>query len=96
VRALVRAGNSAGFYGLMSANTTDINPFGDWNFVWVAYCDGSSQTSDRDQSVLPFPTLEFFLFFVFLFFVFVFFLGGGPLVHSVQSEQLCVLSFATG
>ena len=23
------------------------NPFGDWNFVWLAYCDGSSQTSDR-------------------------------------------------
>ena len=35
----------AGFYGLMDANET--NPFGDWNFVWPAYCDGTSQTSDR-------------------------------------------------
>lgn len=38
--------------GLMSASVNakgqDVgNPFGDWNFVWLAYCDGSSQTSDR-------------------------------------------------
>lgn len=44
-------GGSAGFYGLMSANTSDVNPFGEWNFVWLAYCDGTSQTSDRDQAV---------------------------------------------
>jgi hypothetical protein len=37
----------AGFYGLMDANET--NPFGDWNFVWPAYCDGTSQTSDRTE-----------------------------------------------
>jgi len=35
----------------MSANTSDVNPFGEWNFVWLAYCDGTSQTSDRDQAV---------------------------------------------
>ena len=38
--------------GLMSASVNatgqDVgNPFGSWNFVWLAYCDGSSQTSDR-------------------------------------------------
>ena len=38
--------------GLMSASVNATghdmgNPFGDWNFVWLAYCDGSSQTSDR-------------------------------------------------
>ena len=38
----------------MSADTNQTgqavgNPFGDWNFVWLAYCDGSSQTSDREQ-----------------------------------------------
>lgn len=37
----------AGFYGLMDNNAT--NPFGDWNFVWFAYCDGTSQTSDNDN-----------------------------------------------
>ena len=35
----------------MSANTSDVNPFGEWNFVWLAYCDGTSQTSNRDQAV---------------------------------------------
>ena len=39
--------NSLGFSGIMDANST-INPFGDWNFVWVMYCDGSSYTSNRD------------------------------------------------
>lgn len=38
----------AAFYGLMSQNESSVNPFGDWNFVWLAYCDGSSQLSDRD------------------------------------------------
>jgi hypothetical protein len=28
------------------------NPFGDWNFVWLAYCDGSSQTSNRDSPLM--------------------------------------------
>jgi len=37
-------GNNAGFYGLMDSNST--NFVGDWSFVWFAYCDGSSQTSD--------------------------------------------------
>jgi len=37
---------NAGFYGLMSANDTDVNIVGDFNFVWLAYCDGTSQTSD--------------------------------------------------
>lgn len=40
----------AGFYGLMDANAT--NPFGDWNFVWPAYCDGTSQTSDRTEPLI--------------------------------------------
>ena len=40
----------AGFYGLMDANAT--NPFGDWNFVWPAYCDGTSQTSDRAEPLV--------------------------------------------
>lgn len=40
----------AGFYGLMDANAT--NPFGDWNFVWPAYCDGTSQTSDRTEPLV--------------------------------------------
>eukprot|EP01046_Picozoa_sp_COSAG06_P071384 COSAG06_NODE_20393_length_797_cov_1.995702_1_plen_91_part_10 len=35
-------GHGAGFYGLMSAETNQTgqdvgNPFGDWNFVWLAY-----------------------------------------------------------
>jgi hypothetical protein len=38
----------AAFYGLMSFNDSAVNPFGEWNFVWLAYCDGSSQLSDRD------------------------------------------------
>lgn len=42
----------AGFYGLMSQNDTSINPFGDWNFIWLAYCDGSSQLSDNSQPIL--------------------------------------------
>lgn len=46
--------NNAAFYGLMSAEVNETgqnvgNPFGDWNFVWLAYCDGSSQTSNRDE-----------------------------------------------
>lgn len=47
-------GNNAGFYGLMAANnaSNEYNPFGDWNFVWLAYCDGSSQTSNRDDPVM--------------------------------------------
>lgn len=32
----------------MDANDTSVNPFGDWNFVWFAYCDGSSHSSNRD------------------------------------------------
>ena len=43
---------NAGFYGLMSANDTAVNPFGEWNFVWLAYCDGSSQTSNREDPVV--------------------------------------------
>ena len=39
----------AGFYGLMDNNITENNPFGDWNFVWFAYCDGTSQTSDNNN-----------------------------------------------
>lgn len=50
-RARALPSGSAGFYGLMSANTSDVNPFGEWNFVWLAYCDGTSQTSNRDQTV---------------------------------------------
>ena len=46
------APEGAGFYGLMAANDTSLNPFGDWNFVWLAYCDGSSQTSDRTDPVV--------------------------------------------
>jgi len=42
---------TAGFYGLMSLNSSDVNPFGDWNMVWLAYCDGTSQTSDRVDPV---------------------------------------------
>jgi hypothetical protein len=42
----------AGFYGLMSANDTSVNPFGAWNFVWFGYCDGSSQMSDNALPVL--------------------------------------------
>jgi hypothetical protein len=38
----------AAFYGLMSFNASNVNPFGEWNFVWLAYCDGTSQLSDRD------------------------------------------------
>lgn len=39
----------AGFYGLMDANAT--NPFGSWS-LWIAYCDGSSFTSDADQPIV--------------------------------------------
>lgn len=53
-------GKDAGFYGLMSANDTAVNPFGDWNFVWLAYCDGTSQTSDRaDPVVVGGQTIHF-------------------------------------
>ena len=50
-------GNNAAFYGLMSASVNQTggdvgNPFGDWNFVWFAYCDGTSQTSDRDEPLV--------------------------------------------
>jgi O-palmitoleoyl-L-serine hydrolase len=43
------APEGAGFYGLMSSNYNNslFNPFGDYNFVWIAYCDGSSYSSDR-------------------------------------------------
>lgn len=40
----------AAFYGLMDANAT--NPFGDWTFVWVGYCDGSSYVSDADAPIV--------------------------------------------
>ena len=54
------APEGAGFYGLMAANDTSINPFGDWNFVWFAYCDGSSQLSDRvDPVVVGSTTLHY-------------------------------------
>ena len=48
------APEGAGFYGLMAPNneTNAFNPFGDFNFVWVAYCDGSSLTSDADLPVV--------------------------------------------
>lgn len=39
------------FYGLMDGNSTSVNPFGDWNFLWVPYCDGSSETSNREGPV---------------------------------------------
>lgn len=44
----------AGAYGLMAPNNASnaANPFGDFNFVWVAYCDGSSLTSDADAPVV--------------------------------------------
>ena len=42
----------AGFYGLMGQNATSVNPFGDFNFVWFAYCDGSSQMSDNSEPVV--------------------------------------------
>lgn len=41
----------AGFYGLMDANASS-SPFGSYNFVWVGYCDGSSQTSNRDAPLV--------------------------------------------
>jgi hypothetical protein len=40
--------SNAAFYGLMGLNDTSTSYFGDWTFVWLAYCDGSSQTSDLD------------------------------------------------
>ena len=42
----------AAFYGLMSFNDTSINYFGEWNFVWLVYCDGTSQTSDLDNPLI--------------------------------------------
>lgn len=41
----------AGFYGLMDANVSANPYFGDFNFVWIAYCDGSSQMSNRDEPI---------------------------------------------
>ena len=31
----------AGFSGLMGLNDTTASVTGDWNFVWLAYCDGT-------------------------------------------------------
>ena len=46
-------GEGAGFYGLMDFNSTSVNPFGEsFNFVWLAYCDGTSQTSDATEPVI--------------------------------------------
>lgn len=39
----------AGFYGLMGVNDTTT---ADWNFVWLPYCDGTSQTSDRTDPLV--------------------------------------------
>lgn len=39
----------AGFYGLMGVNDTTTS---DWNFVWFAYCDGTSQTSDVSEPIV--------------------------------------------
>jgi len=39
----------AGFYGLMGVNDTTTS---DWNFVWFAYCDGTSQTSDLSEPLV--------------------------------------------
>jgi hypothetical protein len=41
----------AGFYGLMDANTT--NPFGDWNFVWPAYCKQATCVDSKCVRVWP-------------------------------------------
>ena len=43
-------GNSSAVSGLMAAGPR--NPFGDWNMVFLNYCDGSSQTSDRDEPLI--------------------------------------------
>ena len=40
-------GNSAGFYGLMSLNATSVNPFGDWNFIWLTCAFISAQCGER-------------------------------------------------
>ena len=42
----------AGFSGLLGANASSINPFGEYNTVWWSYCDGSSWTSDRAAPLL--------------------------------------------
>ncbi len=42
----------AGFSGLMGLNDTTVSVTGDWNFVWLAYCDGTSQTSDVAEPVV--------------------------------------------
>ena len=42
----------AGFSGLLSLNSTDVNPFGDYNLAWFSYCDGSSYTSNREAPLL--------------------------------------------
>ena len=39
------------FNGLMGTNAS--NPFGSWHMVWLAYCDGSSLTSDRSEPLQP-------------------------------------------
>ena len=44
-------GEGAAFSGLMAANDTGVNPFGAFNFVWLAYCDGSSLLSDVSAPV---------------------------------------------
>ena len=44
--------STAAFYGLMGLNDTNVNYFGEWNFVWLVYCDGSSQTSDLDNPLI--------------------------------------------
>lgn len=41
-----------GFYGLMDANATTVNPFGDWSFMWLTYCDGASATSNRAEPLV--------------------------------------------
>ena len=50
--------HGAGFYGLMSATVNQTgdevgNPFGDWNFVWLAYCDVRDA---RNGPLLPLST----------------------------------------
>jgi hypothetical protein len=41
----------AGFSGLMSYNDSTAAITGEWNFVWLAYCDGTSQTSDVAEPI---------------------------------------------
>lgn len=51
----------AGFYGLMGANDTSVNPFGEFNFVWFGYCDGSSQISNADAPVMYNNTIPLYM-----------------------------------